>query len=139
MPIWVYIYLLIVVLGSVYAVSVNRKKALYYIPGEIISTVAVFTLFLISYDVLSVTYSKTVATISLIYIVYWGLWENRHHYSFFTQSSAEFAKTVEPGENETLEGATFSIKIIRCIGLLFIVLFSLPVIYVYFNLMVGGR
>ncbi|GLX76711.1 hypothetical protein tinsulaeT_00510 [Thalassotalea insulae] len=138
MPVWAYIYLLVVVLGSVYSMYSINPKSSYYVVGEILSTFACFGLFFIYFNIINLSQIIVYSTLMFVYMLYWSVWVNRHHYSFFWTPANEFVQTVELGENETLEEAVFSIKIIKLLGLAFIFAMSIPVYYVYFKIVTGN-
>lgn len=138
MPIWTYFYLLVVVIGGVFALIVNKKKSYYYIPGELLSVFSCIALFLVAYDVVQLTRPIVTSTVCLVFLLYWEIWENRHHYTFYKTSSSEFAETVELGEGETLEDAALSIKIIKYVSVAFLLLFALPVFHVYLKVLFSG-
>jgi hypothetical protein len=138
MPVWAYIYLLVTLLGSVYSIYSIKQKSAYFAAGEILSTFSCFGLFFIYFNLINLPQMIIFSTLMFVYLLYWSVWANRHHYSFFWMPADKFAQTVELGENETLEEAVFSIKIIKLLGLLFILAMYIPVYYVYFKIVTGN-
>jgi hypothetical protein len=139
MSIWAYIYLLIVFVSGAYSIYSNRSKHFYNCIGEIFSSFSCFALFFIYYDLISIPYTDLVSTLMLLFMAFWSLWSVREHLSFYRQSAEDFAKTVELGENESLEDAILSIKILKIGSLALVALLSAPVFYVYYGIVVGGN
>jgi hypothetical protein len=139
MPTWTYFYLCIVVAGGLFSVYANKHKTFYYISGEILSVASFFALFFSFYSVIQLSQPVVFSTLFLLYLIYWESWENRHHYYFYWTPASEFAKTVELGEGETLENAVQSIKIIKYASVLLIALLVLPVLFVYYGIVINGN
>ena len=139
MPVWTYCYLVIVVVCAIFSICTNKPKSAYQITGESLSVISCLGLFLISYGVVVVSQPLMLSTVFLVFMIAWSIWECRNHYSFYLMPASEFAKTVELGEDETLEDAALSIKILKYGSLVLIALISLPVFYVYAKVVVNGN
>ena len=117
---------------------VNKQKSPYYVPGEILAVFACFLLFFIAYDVVALSHPIAISTASLVYLLYWEIWENRHHYSMFTASSTDLVEQIELDEDETKEDAELSIKVLKAVCVLLLVLFALPIVYVYIMVLMNN-
>ena len=133
MPVWSYIYLFLVFIGSCYLILSVKPTSLFRFAGESLSFFSYVSLFIISYKIIEVSHPFILSTLLLLYIVFWGVLAYKEFYSFYWVPATEFVKTVELGENETLEDAILSIKVIKSISLLFVGLLVLPLLYVYFK------
>lgn len=93
MPTWALIYCGLIVLSGFLSVYFNKGKASYYIPGELLSGLFTIGFFLLHFNVINKPSSILIPILMLIYVLYWELWENRHHYLFEArpnQSAEEF-------------------------------------------------
>ena len=99
MPIWVYLYLAVIMLSSALAIAVNKKVAFYYVPGEILAVLVCLLVFLIRYEILRVEQSAPITVFATLYFLYWQFWENRHHYNF-TGVQEQLAKDEDVGPEE---------------------------------------
>ena len=97
MPIWAYIYCVLIVIAGVGAIYLNRKKPWYYMPGEILSVLFSISFFLFYYEVVSRPSFMIIPVLLLVYILFWELWVNRHHYALVAQFGEE-TKTLSPAE-----------------------------------------
>ena len=94
---------------------------------------------MVSYQVLAVSQPAVLVSLFLLYILLWSIWGYKEHYSFYWTPASEFAKTVELGENETMEDAVLSIKIIKFASVLLIALLVSPLFYVYLKAVLSSN
>ena len=131
MPIWTYFYLGLLIAASIYLVFSIKPLAISRTLGEILSVFSYVAIFAISFKQISIGYPQLFSTLLLLYTLLWGVLGYREHYSFYWIPAAEFAKTVELGKDETFEDAILSIKVIKAVSIVFIVLLVSPLFYAY--------
>ena len=141
MPIWAYVYLFIVLAGTLYTFITTKQKSLWMILRDTISVVSCVALFLLAFEIIHFDQSVAISTLFLaflIYSTYSALSESREDLSFYKMSAEEFAKTVELGKDETFEEAVSSIRILKYGSLVLMLALVLPVFYVYFVVVTNG-
>jgi hypothetical protein len=139
MPIWSYIYLVVLFLASIYLIVTVKPLSIVRIFGEVISVISYTAIFIISYNIIDVNHPITFASLFFVYALLWGVIGYKEHYSFYWMSADEFAKTVELGENESFEDAVLSIKVIKSVSVVLIILLVSPMFYVYSRIIWGGN
>ena len=134
MPFWAIVYCLLIILSGIGVVIMYKKRPIYYIPGQVLSSLCGVLMFLFYYDSL-VNKPKSFLVILLMfsYILYWELWENRH---LFPTLVAEKKNTYE--KELFLFEDPFTMTKKAFIGFLVtILLVSLPFFYVVIQLMIS--
>ena len=134
MPIWTYFYLACLVASSFYLVFSVKPFSLVRLSCEVLSVSSYVTIFLISFGLVDVMRPILFSTLLLIYTLLWGVFGYKEHYSFYRMPAVEFAKTVELGNDESIEDAVLSIKIIKSVSVVLIVLLVSPFFYTYFRM-----
>ena len=134
MPFWSIVYCLLIILSGIGVVIMYKKRPIYYIPGQVLSTLCGVLMFLFYYDsILHKPKSFLVIFVMFSYILYWELWENRHL----------FPTLVTEKKNASEEEIVFFEEPIimtkkAFIGFLVIILIiSLPFLYVVTLLMIS--
>jgi hypothetical protein len=131
MPIWTYFYLGCLVAASIYLMVTVRPLSIWRAAGELFSVFSYVAIFTISYERIHLVYPVMTATILLCYTLLWGVFGYKEHYSFYWMPAVDFAKTLELGKDESFEDAALSIKIIKSVSIVLIVLLVSPLFYVY--------
>jgi hypothetical protein len=131
MPIWTYFYLACLLAASIYLVVSVKPLSIARTSGEMFSVLSYVAIFVMSYELIDVVYPLTFSTILIFYTLLWGVFGYKEHYSFYRMRAAEFAKTVELGKDEAFEDAVLSIKIIKSVSIVLIVLLVSPLFYAY--------
>ena len=139
MPIWTYFYLACLMASSIYLVLSIKPFSLVRLSCEVFSVFSYVTIFVISFELIDVMYPILFSTLLLIYTLLWGVFGYKEHYSFYWMPAAEFARTVELGKDESFEDAVLSIKIIKSVSMVLIVLLVSPFFYAYFRMFLGGN
>ena len=134
MPFWAIVYCLLIILSGIGVVIIYKKRPIYYIPGQVLSSLSGVLMFLFYYN--SFVYkpqSFLVILAMFFYILYWELWENRH---LFPTLVAE--KKNSSGEELVFFEEPFTMTKKAFIGFLVaIVVVSLPFLYVVTQLMIS--
>ena len=134
MPFWAIVYCLLIILSGIGVVIMYKKRPIYYIPGQVLSSLCGVLMFLFYYD--SFVYKPQSFLVILVifsYILYWELWENRH---LFPTLVAEKEKSSEDELVFFEEPFTMTKK--AFFGFLVtIVIVSLPFLYVVTQLMIS--
>ena len=134
MPFWAIVYCLLIILSGIGIVIMYKKRPIYYIPGQVLSSLCGVLMFLFYYDsFVHKPQSFLVILTMFSYILYWELWENRH---LFPTLVAEKKNSSEEELVFFEEPFTMSKK--TFIGFLVaIVIVSLPFLYVVTQLMIS--
>jgi small-conductance mechanosensitive channel len=137
MPIWAWIYIGIVLVCGYFGYKMNRNQGAYYLPGEILSVLSITLLFCIAYGVITFQYELAASIVITLYVVYWEGWENRHNYNFSSISeevSDAFLEESDPEEKLDEETAEAIGKMFAIVAYIFVVVFLLPVFYVFIKI-----
>ena len=134
MPFWAIVYCLLIILSGIGVVIMYKKRPIYYIPGQVLSSLCGVLMFLFYYDsFVHKPQSFLVILVMFSYILYWELWENRH---LFPTLVAEKEKSSKE-ELVFFEGPfTMTKKAFICF-LVVIVIVSLPFLFVVTQLMIS--
>ena len=134
MPFWAIVYCLLIILSGIGVVIIYKKRPIYYIPGQVLSSLCGVLMFLFYYDsFVHKPQSFLVILVMFSYILYWELWENRH---LFPTLVAE-KKNVSEEELVFFE-EPFTMTKKSFIGFLVaIVIVSLPFLFVVTQLMIS--
>ena len=134
MPFWAIVYCLLIILSGIGVVIMYKKRPIYYIPGQVLSSLCGVLMFLFYYDsFVHKPQSFVVILVMFSYILYWELWENRH---LFPTLVAE-KKNVSEEELVFFE-EPFTMTKKSFIGFLVaIVIVSLPFLFVVTQLMIS--
>jgi len=134
MPFWAIVYCLLIVLSGIGVVIIYKKRPIYYIPGQVLSSLCGVLMFLFYYDSFVHKPQSFLVIFSMFsYILYWELWENRH---LFPTLVAEKEKSSE--EELVLLEEPFTMTKKAFLGFLAtIVIVSLPFLYVVTQLMIS--
>ena len=134
MPFWAIVYCLLIILSGIGVVIIYKKRPIYYIPGQVLSSLCGVLMFLFYYDsFVHKPQSFLVILVMFSYILYWELWENRH---LFPTLVAEKEKSSE--EELVFFEEPFTMTKKAFIGFLaVIVIVSLPFLYVVTQLMIS--
>ena len=134
MPFWAIVYCLLIILSGIGLVIMYKKRPIYYIPGQVLSSLCGVLMFLFYYDsFVHKPQSFLVILAMFSYILYWELWENRH---LFPTLVAEKEKSSEEELVFFEEPFTMTKKAFFCF-LATIVIVSLPFLYVVTQLMIS--
>ena len=134
MPFWAIVYCLLIILSGIGVVIIYKKRPIYYIPGQVLSSLCGVLMFLFYYDsFVHKPQSFLVILAMFLYILYWELWENRH---LFPTLVAEKEKSSE--EELVFFEEPFTMTKKAFFGFLAtIVIVSLPFLYVVTQLMIS--
>ena len=134
MPFWAIVYCLLIILSGIGVVIMHKKRPIYYIPGQVLSSLCGVLMFLFHYDsFVHKPQSFLVISAMFSYILYWELWENRH---LFPTLVAEKKNSSE--EELVFFEEPFTMTKKAFIGFLVaIVIVSLPFLYVVIQLMIS--
>ena len=134
MPFWAIVYCLLIILSGIGVVTMYKKRPIYYIPGQVLSSLCGVLMFLFYYDTFVHKPQSFLVILTMFsYILYWELWENRHLFPTLV------AKKKNSSEEELVffeEPFTMTKK--AFIGFLVaIVIVSLPFLFVVTQLMIS--
>jgi len=134
MPFWAIVYCLLIILSGIGVVIIYKKRPIYFIPGQVLSSLCGVLMFLFYYDsFVHKPQSFLVILAMFAYILYWELWENRH---LFPTLVAEKEKSSE--EELVFIEETFTMTKKGFIGFLAaVVIVSLPFLFVVTQLMIS--
>ena len=134
MPFWAIVYCLLIILSGIGVVIMYKKRPIYYIPGQVLSSLCGVLMFLFYYDsFVRKPQSFLVILVMFFYILYWELWENRH---LFPTLVAEKKNSSE--EELVFFEEPFTMTKKAFIGfLVVIVIVSLPFLFVVTQLMIS--
>ena len=134
MPFWAIVYCLLIILSGIGVVIMYKKRPIYYIPGQVLSSLCGVLMFLFYYgSFVHKPQSFLVILAMFFYILYWELWENRH---LFPTLVAEKEKSSE--EELVFFEEPFTMTKKAFFGFLAtIVIVSLPFLYVVTQLMIS--
>ena len=134
MPFWAIVYCLLIILSGIGVVIIYKKRPIYYIPGQVLSSLCGVLMFLFYYDnFVNKPQSFLVILVMFSYILYWELWENRH---LFPTLVSEKKNSSEKELVFFEEPFTMTKK--AFLGFLVaIVIVSLPFLYVVTQLMIS--
>ena len=134
MPFWAIVYCLLIILSGIGVVIIYKKRPIYYIPGQILSSLCGVLMFLFYYDsFVHKPQSFLVILLMFSFILYWELWENRH---LFPTLVTEKKNSSE--EELVFFEEPFTMTKQAFIGFLAtIVIVSLPFLYVVTQLMIS--
>ena len=134
MPFWAIVYCLLIILSGIGVVIIYKKRPIYYIPGQVLSSLSGVLMFLFYYDSFVLKpQSFLVIVVMFSYILYWELWENRHLFPTLVveKKNASEEELVFFEEPLTMTKKAF-------IGFLVTILIvSLPFLYVVTQLMIS--
>ena len=134
MPFWAIVYCLLIVLSGIGVVIMYKKRPIYYIPGQVLSSFCGVLMFLFYYDTfVHKPQSFLVILVMFSFILYWELWENRH---LFPTLVAEKENSSE--EELVFFEDPFTMTKKAFVGFLVTILIvSLPFLYVVTQLMIS--
>ena len=134
MPFWAIVYCLLIILSGIGVVIIYKKRPIYYIPGQVLSSLCGVLMFLFYYDSFVQKPQSFLLILTMFsYILYWELWENRH---LFPTLVNEKEKSSEDELVFFEEPFTMTKK--AFFGFLAtIVIVSLPFLYVVTQLMIS--
>ncbi len=134
MPFWAILYCLLIILSGIGVVIIYKKRPIYYIPGQVLSSLFSVLMFLFYYDTfVHKPQSFLVLLVMFSYILYWELWENRH---LFPTVVTEKKNSSE--EELVFFEEPFTMTKKAFIGFLVTILIvSLPFLYVVTQLMIS--
>ena len=134
MPFWAIVYCLLIMLSGIGVVIIYKKRPIYYIPGQVLSSLCGVLMFLFYYDsFVHKPQSFLVILAMFSYILYWELWENRH---LFPSLVDEKKNSLE--EELVFFEVPFTMTKKAFIGFLAaIIIVSLPFLYVVTQLMIS--
>ena len=134
MPFWAIVYCFLIILNGIGVVIIYKKRAIYFIPGQVLSSLCGVSMFLFYYDsFVHKPQSFLVILVMFSYILYWELWENRHL----------FPTLVDEKKNSSEEELVFFEEPFTMTKKAFfsffvtIVIVSLPFLYVVTQLMIS--
>ena len=134
MPFWAILYCLLIILSGIGVVIMYKQRPIYYIPGQVLSSLCGVLMFLFYYE--SFVHKPQFFLVILVmfsYILYWELWENRH---FFPALVDEKKNSSE--EELVFFEEPFTMTKKAFIGFLVaIIVISLPFLYVVIQLMIS--
>ena len=134
MPFWAIVYCLLIILSGIGVVIMYKKRPIYYIPGQVLSSLCGVLMFLFYYDsFVRKPQSFLVILVMFFYILYWELWENRH---LFPTLVAEKKNSSKEGLVFFEEPFTMTKKAFKGF-LVAIVIVSLPFLFVVTQLMIS--
>jgi len=134
MPFWATVYCLLIILSGIGVVIMYKKRPIYYIPGQVLSSLFGVLMFLFYYDsFVHKPQSFLLILVMFSYILYWELWENRHLFPTLVDEKKDASKDelVFFEEPFTITKKAF----IGFLAAIFIV--SLPFLYVVTQLMIS--
>ena len=134
MPFWAIVYCLLIILSGIGVVIMYKKRPIYYIPGQVLSSLCGVLMFLFYYDnFVHKPQSFLVILVMFSYILYWELWENRHLFPTLVSEKKNSSK-----EELVFFEEPFKMTKKAFIGFLVaIVIVSLPFLYVVTQLMIS--
>ena len=134
MPFWAIVYCLLIILSGIGVVIMYKKRPIYYIPGQVLSSLCGVLMFLFYYDSFVHKPPSFLVILAMFsYILYWELWENRH---LFPTLVAEKKNSSE--EELVFFEEPFMMTKKDFIGFLVaIVIVSLPFLFVVTQLMIS--
>ena len=134
MPFWAIVYCFLIILSGIGVVIMHKKRPIYFIPGQVLSSLGGVLMFLFYYDsIVNKPQSFLVILVMFSYILYWELWENRH---LFPTLVAQKEKSSE--EELVFFEEPFTMTKKAFFGFLVtIVIVSLPFLYVVTQLMIS--
>ena len=134
MPFWAIVYCLLIILSGIGVVIMYKKRPIYYIPGQVLSSLCGVLMFLFYYDSFVHKPPSFLVILAMFsYILYWELWENRH---LFPTLVAEKKNSSE--EELVFIEEPFTMTKKAFIGFLVaIVIVSLPFLFVVTQLMIS--
>ena len=134
MPFWAIVYCFLIILSGIGVVIMHKKRPIYFIPGQVLSSLCGVLMFLFYYDsYVQKPQSFLLILTMFLYILYWELWENRH---LLPTLVAEKEKSSEEDLDFFEEPFTMTKK--AFIGFLVTILIvSLPFLYVVTQLMIS--
>ena len=134
MPFWAIVYCLLIILSGIGVVIIYKKRPIYYIPGQVLSSLCGVLMFVFYYDSFVHKPQSFLFILAMFsYILYWELWENRHL----------FPTLVDEKKNSSEEELVFfeepfTMTKKAFIGFLaVIVIVSLPFLYVVSQLIIS--
>jgi len=134
MPFWAIVYCFLIILSGIGVVIMHKKRPIYFIPGQVLSSLCGVLMFLFYYDSFVHKPSSFLVILAMFsYILYWELWENRHL----------FPTLVDEKKNSSEEELVFfeepfTMTKKAFIGfLVVIVIVSLPFLFVVTQLMIS--
>jgi len=134
MPFWATIYCLLIIFSGIGVVIMYKKRPIYFIPGQVLSSLCGVLMFLFYYDsFVHKPQSFLVILVMFSYILYWELWENSHLFPTLVDEKKDASKDelVFFEEPFTITKKAF----IGFLAAIFIV--SLPFLYVVTQLMIS--
>ena len=134
MPFWAIVYCLLIILSGIGVVIMYKKRPIYYIPGQVLSSLCGVLMFLFYYDSLvHKPQSFLVILVMFFYVLYWELWENRHLFPTLVDEKKNSSK-----EELVFFEEPFTMTKKAFIGFLAaIIIVSLPFLYVVTQLMIS--
>ena len=134
MPFWAIVYCLLIILSGIGVVIMYKKRPIYYIPGQVLSSLCGVLMFLFYYDsFVRKPQSFLVILVMFFYILYWELWENRHLFPTLVAEKKNSSK-----EELVFFEEPFTMTKKAFIGFLVaIVIASLPFLFVVTQLMIS--
>ena len=134
MPFWAIVYCLLIILSGIGVVIMYKKRPIYYIPGQVLSSLCGVLMFLFYYgSFVHKPQSFLVILLMFSYILYWELWENRHLFPTLVAEKEKFSE-----EELVFFEEPFTMTKKAFIGFLAtIVIVSLPFLYVVTQLMIS--
>jgi len=134
MPFCAIVYCLLIILSGIGVVIIYKKRPIYYIPGQVLSSLCGVLMFLLYYDsYVHKPQSFLVILVMFSYILYWELWENRHLFPTLVSEKKNSSK-----EELVFFEEPFTMTKKAFIGFLVaIVIVSLPFLYVVTQLMIS--
>ena len=134
MPFWAIVYCLLIILSGIGVVIIYKKRPIYYIPGQVLSSLCGVLMFLFYYgSFVHKPQSFLVILLMFSYILYWELWENRHLFPTLVAEKKNSSK-----EELVFFEEPFTMTKKSFIGFLVaIVIVSLPFLFVVTRLMIS--
>ena len=134
MPFWAIVYCLLIILSGIGVVIMYKKRPIYYVPGQVLSSLCGVLMFLFYYDTfVHKPQSFLVILVMFTYILYWELWENRHLFPTLVDE-----KKIASEKELVFFEESFTITKKAFIGFLVTILIvSLPFLYVATQLMIS--
>lgn len=136
MPMWAIAYCVMIAVSGLFALTMYKTRPSYYIPGQILSSIAGILMFVFYYDVYIAKPESAWVVLAMIgYSFYWELWENRYLFPMLLRPGE-----ATPGPESDRLGEPFYVGPKGYIGFWSVVsLISLPMLFIMAQLLLTYR
>ncbi len=133
MPFWAICYCVVIVFSAFFAIYAFYKRGLYYIPGQLMSSLFSVMMFMYYYDVFFHKPDSVIVILFMfLYILYWECWENRNLFPLVENKKVDISKsTFDLTKRPVVSGNMFMAMVAV------IIIISLPLIYTVIRLIIS--